>query len=838
MNLNSLFSSIIRQLCARAQTLPQSVRDLETKHHTAGSRPTRAELIQTLDTVVIALRGIDQHAFVVLDALDEYPRPEREEVLIWLQHFCKKHANAHILITSRDEADIRKCFGEDATLDVARGVTNDVDLFVRRCIKRITKDGNDWKDEYRLKIHDRMTGVSEKYYPEKLWLRSFPLTSGRRFRWVALVAQRFQDCIDDEMMEVALHKLPETLEGLYADFLRQIPKAYQKKARLVFMWLTYSIWPLTLAELASAVSIPNPEDVLRMCSSALVSLQRKQGDQPKQHHKISEDVVKLDHFSVKEYLSSGDLLAADGTAYFHVTPLVAHLTIAEISVSHLLETNEAHREAWKNIKATRAKDRHKKFKPPGEDPLLEYSTIWFKHVQNADAIFKRPPESKTSGLEDQLAVAKLETESLRAQCHRVFTKEYSQSLDNWFCLLVIYDILPLHAFLLGSWPVSPMVVASLFDLPDNVRRLLGNGANVDGDVYPFYFLAPWWIKPVHDAAVEGHLEVLRILLENNASLDQSDLDEVARQSKRHGVAVLSTILEARPDLAIKNETAINSAKNWDSTEMLDYILNKADLMTETLFVEIVKECFFSYGNEDLVRKLLKRGDELGCKSDRMLKTFLRGSRCGEMNQIVLDRYKPNPEMKQNVLKWVLVNESGLFVWRALPVVLSYYRDIGIEVEFTQYMLSQVASSKYSAQLFGEIVRYAKNIDITMNVLKRIAYHSRSRARGTITKLLDCNTLGRIDYIFLDDSCEEHFGSCKVKADEVIKAAASWEPKTIKLLQAHARPNVKFIKTLTEAESSDLDEDSPDSDADSFDTAPSRSDAEQSNANAESFASDA
>ena len=655
------------------------------------------------------------------------------------------------------------------------------------------------------------------------------------------MAQRFQDCIDGEMMEVALHKLPETLEGLYADFLRQIPKAYQKKARLVFMWLTYSIRPLTLAELASAVSIPNPEDVLRMCSSALVSLQRKQDDQPKQHHKISEDIVKLDHFSVKEYLSSGDLLAADGTAYFHVTPLVAHLTIAEIPVSHLLETNEAHLEAWKNVKATLTQDWHGKFKPPGEDPLLEYSTIWYKHVQNADAIFKRPPESKTSGLEDQLAVAKLETESLRAQCHRVFTKVYSQSFDNWLCLLVIYDISPLQAFsfvTLGTYPVSPMVVASLIDLPDNVRRLLGNGANVDGDVYPFCFLAPWWIKPVHGAAVEGHLEVLRILLENNASLDQSDLGVVAQQSKRHGVAVLSTILEARPDLAIKNETAIMSAQNWGSTEMLEYILNKSDLMSETLFVEIVKKCFALSKNKDLVRKLLKRGDDLGCKSDRMLKTFLHGSCCGEMNQIVLDRYKPSPEMKQKVLKWVLVDEWGLFVWEALPVVLNYYRDIGIEVEFTQYMLSQAASSKYSAKLFGEIVRYAKNIDITMNVLKRIAYHPRSRARDTITELLDCYTLGRADYIFLKDSGEEHFGSCKVKTDQVIKAAASWEPKTIKLLQAHARPNVKFIKTLTEAESSDLDEDSPDSDADSFDTAQSWSDAEQSNAIAQSFASEA
>ena len=75
------------------------------------------------------------------------------------------------------------------------------------------------------------------------------------------------------MMEDALRTLPQTLEGLYGDLLRQIPTDYKEKVRLVLMWLAYSLRPLTLREFAFAVSVRNPQKVLEICNSSLVSLQ-------------------------------------------------------------------------------------------------------------------------------------------------------------------------------------------------------------------------------------------------------------------------------------------------------------------------------------------------------------------------------------------------------------------------------------------------------------------------------------------------------------------------------------------------------------------------------------
>ena len=81
--------------------------------------------------------------------------------------------------------------------------------------------------------------------------------------------------------------------------------------------------------------------MLEICDSSLVSLQWNpywvyKRDEP---HDNVNDLINFDHFSVKEYLTSGHLLASEELAFFHATPLVAHLTIAEVSVSHLIRTN-------------------------------------------------------------------------------------------------------------------------------------------------------------------------------------------------------------------------------------------------------------------------------------------------------------------------------------------------------------------------------------------------------------------------------------------------------------------------------------------------------------------
>ena len=291
----------------------------------------------------------------------------------------KKHANAHILVMSRDETDIRMNLRGAAALDVAKCVGDDVDLFVQSCVNRIVEAGDACKNDFRSQIPDRMKGVSESCHPRISTPGNLLLICGRRFRWVALVEQKCLACINPEMLQKALENLPETLEGIHADVLRQMPKEYQEVARLAFIWLSYSRRPLTLQEMACAVRISYPHKVFEIYTSSLVSLRRKEDHSLNSANEESDidlgDIDQFDHFSVKEHLTSEESLASSDASYFYATPRKSHLTIAEISVSHLIQTNKIDLGTEKEIKASPAKDYHVEVWSHGEDPLLYYSAL-------------------------------------------------------------------------------------------------------------------------------------------------------------------------------------------------------------------------------------------------------------------------------------------------------------------------------------------------------------------------------------------------------------------------------------------------------------------------------
>lgn len=139
--------------------------------------------------------------------------------------------------------------------------------------------------------------------------------------------------------------LPDSVEAMYPQILtgrifNHANKNNKVKARLIFIWLTYSIRPLTLWKLACAASLPDPRKVLEICTSSLITLQREGDRWPELNSEDPEiwgsKIVQFDHFSVKEYLTSESLSASTETAYFYASPQLAHLIISEVSVAYLL----------------------------------------------------------------------------------------------------------------------------------------------------------------------------------------------------------------------------------------------------------------------------------------------------------------------------------------------------------------------------------------------------------------------------------------------------------------------------------------------------------------------
>lgn len=175
----------------------------------------------------------------------------------------------------------------------------------------------------------------------------------RRFRWADLQIRRFKNCWDRKELKKALETIPESLEETYKEALTKVAPPRQERVRKVLMWLTESLRPMTQEEIADVASCENPEELLGVLTSLLVTL-------------IDEEdkrTFKLAHFSVKEYLIIKG--ADDKPPWYRFNDEQAHILISKMAVSLLLNTD----------RCTRSED------AKTENPLQKYSArFWPQHA--------------------------------------------------------------------------------------------------------------------------------------------------------------------------------------------------------------------------------------------------------------------------------------------------------------------------------------------------------------------------------------------------------------------------------------------------------------------------
>ncbi len=133
------------------------------------------------------------------------------------------------------------------------------------------------------------------------------------------------------------------MDKTYEKTLLGISEVKREYALRLYQFLTVSIRPLRVKELAEILAVqfdeaaPNSFDealgpidseeaVLSACSS-LVTIDKVEGSR----------VARFSHFSVKQFLTSGRLAAAEERlSYYHILPEPAHTTLAQASLSVLL----------------------------------------------------------------------------------------------------------------------------------------------------------------------------------------------------------------------------------------------------------------------------------------------------------------------------------------------------------------------------------------------------------------------------------------------------------------------------------------------------------------------
>jgi ankyrin repeat protein len=163
-----------------------------------------------------------------------------------------------------------------------------------------------------------------------------------RFRWVFCQLDALKDCLDYPRLRQALEDLPETLSETYSRILEGIPRQRMEQATTMLNLLIWSDDIMTLDGLVDAVAVelnhepgfdpknrmPVPREVLKLCSSLVaVSWDRWR----------EADVVRLAHFSVKEYLISDHI---SGTYKSLATETVARAYLARLCLTYILGASQ------------------------------------------------------------------------------------------------------------------------------------------------------------------------------------------------------------------------------------------------------------------------------------------------------------------------------------------------------------------------------------------------------------------------------------------------------------------------------------------------------------------
>ncbi|KAJ5711009.1 hypothetical protein N7488_005165 [Penicillium malachiteum] len=269
--VDNMVRSLIRQL-SRTPLAP-SIKSLWNKHHIKGDEPSSEAIMDVLDHVLVKASEMS-HIYLVFDGFDECPDEEydsqRESLLSFLVSLLERHSDkVHILATSRPEKDITDALEKFPRVDLQAHLAEDLKTFVDTALPR--GQLGTWDAGTKKMISDKLLNLEE-----------------RRFRWAELQIESLGKQVKKNDLLNALQSVPKTLEGTYRQVLDGIEEQNISTAQDIFMMICLSSISLNLATVAKMMDICFPEDVIKICTSSLVTL--------------LDMVVQVAHFFVQEYL--------------------------------------------------------------------------------------------------------------------------------------------------------------------------------------------------------------------------------------------------------------------------------------------------------------------------------------------------------------------------------------------------------------------------------------------------------------------------------------------------------------------------------------------------------
>ncbi|KAJ5933712.1 hypothetical protein N7454_006041 [Penicillium verhagenii] len=300
-SLNKLVCSLVTQMYSRCPSCRVDLDMLFLSCESGARQPTDKALFGTFLQMMKHVERIQ----IILDALDECET--RGDLLSWIGDLLNSdHAGLHLLATSRKEEEIEseltRWLDPNNIISIQQHTVNqDIRMHVREKLRN---------DRGFLRWHLKPDVLDEV---ETELMRK----ADGMFRWAACQLDDLKKCLNLRTLRNSLRSLPTTLEETYARILANIEKEYRQDALTLLQFLTYSERPLTLEEAVDAIAVdldcypsfdpmlrmPQPREILRVCSSLVSLVSRKDGDD-------TVEELQLAHFTVQQYLESDQIQKA------------------------------------------------------------------------------------------------------------------------------------------------------------------------------------------------------------------------------------------------------------------------------------------------------------------------------------------------------------------------------------------------------------------------------------------------------------------------------------------------------------------------------------------------
>ena len=588
-----LLSSMMVQISKWIPKASGVLRDLYKDKFSGQMPPEVQELKSTLHQMIEDSKP--RSVYIVIDALDECQ--ERRDLLKFLKEIRDwNQGHVHLFATSRNEADLFDALDPVITQRISLEesvAAQDIIAYIQDHLQSDIRLSR-WPEDVRKEIGTALLKGANGM-----------------FRWVVCQLDDLRMCIKLGSLRQTLVSLPKTLNETYARILKSIRDDWHSDVHRILSLVIYSYHPLTLEEIATTIPVltegeefydpsnivPEARDILVVCSS-LVSVNQTYrpwgpSDGP---YSTSIEELRLDHFSIQEYLTSKDV-EEEKPAIFAFEERKTHEYITLLCVRVILWCTQP---AWQQVHSD-------KF------PFAMYAaSFWSYHFKAANLNPSSPLYEQCIKMlfEPRIlaAIMRLRRHWFGGRCdelrndHNV-TVQCSSSTGS-----SVNQDREMGKILTGD--LSPLFYVSLLGLDNLLMTFLENGENTNS-------YGPQGTS-LSGAAYAGHLSTVRLLINCGANVNARIRQTLCTSTDDpvHGDTVMvdeSIANDTAPD--VSSDESIDGASILDDSSTNDYYYSTMIGYSRTAIHSAVEA-----GLEEIVKILLDNGADVN-----LSRSYLRDS---------------------------------------------------------------------------------------------------------------------------------------------------------------------------------------------------------------------